>query len=370
MPPPPLASPHTSSLPPPPPTFQHSIRPPPTSTDSYTPFPPKQPNKTLSPPKLHAPIPQAPHSAPYIATSSGTSSIPPAHRTPPPLQTQFSSESVDYRRTPSPYASPQQCVIGYNSDNSDSPPSIAKAQPMSLPPSYLPPPTLSATSSNPYTSAPSYTRPSSAPVAPTTRTSPNSTRRRNKSRSPPRNRIDNAQMPRPHPPATDATYHTNTRKVPPPSPARVIDTGNASPHCLRSSCYAPAPIPKCKDFPMYLLSTPLAVSDVPVSENRDGPVRCGRCRGYVNGFVTWMSNGQEWRCNLCAMVNKTPSWYVSTLDSSQQRLDVNYRAELRYGSVEYIVDENYCRRPLQVVYSCYHTRVVILLIGVCVCVYY
>ena len=47
-------------------------------------------------------------------------------------------------------------------------------------------------------------------------------------------------------------------------------------------------------------------SAVPFVEcGEEGPVRCGRCRGYINPFARFMDGSSGWSCNLCGMANST-----------------------------------------------------------------
>jgi protein transport protein SEC24 len=78
-----------------------------------------------------------------------------------------------------------------------------------------------------------------------------------------------------------------------------------------------------------------------------GPVRCTRCKGYVNPFVKWLNNGQQWLCNLCHMTNTTPSFYRCPLDGAGLRVDANSRPELSCGSVDFVATKDYCVRPVQ-----------------------
>jgi protein transport protein SEC24 len=76
-------------------------------------------------------------------------------------------------------------------------------------------------------------------------------------------------------------------------------------------------------------------------------VRAVPCKSYVNPFVKWLKDGQEWQCNLCHMINPTPSYYRCPLDASGLRADASSRPELSYGSVDFIATKDYCVRPVQ-----------------------
>ena len=47
-----------------------------------------------------------------------------------------------------------------------------------------------------------------------------------------------------------------------------------------------------------------------------GPIRCGRCRAYINPFFAFIDGGRSFQCNLCGMVNPTPSEYFCELDQN------------------------------------------------------
>ncbi|CAN0543648.1 unnamed protein product, partial [Laminaria digitata] len=67
-----------------------------------------------------------------------------------------------------------------------------------------------------------------------------------------------------------------------------------------------------------------------------GIVRCKQCRTYINPYVGWMSNGRQWRCNVCGMVNDVPSSYQCHLGQDGQRTDKAERPELCQASVELV----------------------------------
>lgn len=45
------------------------------------------------------------------------------------------------------------------------------------------------------------------------------------------------------------------------------------------------------------------------------PIRCKRCKAYINPFCTFFDNGNKWCCNLCRIANITPDGYRSALDT-------------------------------------------------------
>ncbi|KAH9250863.1 hypothetical protein BASA81_011251 [Batrachochytrium salamandrivorans] len=122
------------------------------------------------------------------------------------------------------------------------------------------------------------------------------------------------------------------------------DVGNASYRYMRPTCrYIPTASSKLSELklPLAILAQPFADPTAPeehvaVSEwnNESGPVRCSRCRGYINCFAEIGRDNAKWECALCQHVND---------------LQVNYRgfaqsgncAELKYGSVEFQVNESF-----------------------------
>ena len=109
-------------------------------------------------------------------------------------------------------------------------------------------------------------------------------------------------------------------------------------------------------MPFAFLTTPFAPPEgcsttekaVPVVRSvDDNPVRCEKCRGYVNPGVKWLENGASWECNLCKNVNTVPDYYYSSLDGTGLRMDRTSRPELSCGSVDFQVSSDYCVRPVQ-----------------------
>jgi len=242
--------------------------------------------------------------------------------------------------------------------------------------------------------------PGRSPPRPEDKVSPNN------SRSPPRSRIDAAQMPRPRPtkstvqnpyvyhtkmhaahksaaktPNTSSHYlyhdssltptnipsplHTDEplRKCPPMSTAEyvAVDTGNATPRYMRMTTYAP-PVNKtlhtATALPFVAHVTPFALPendemDIPLvdfgetsggGEDSSDPIRCLNCECFINPHVSWVLGGEQWQCNLCCHRNPTPPWYFSPLRPNGRRADEEkgHRPELTFGSVDMKVSNKYC----------------------------
>jgi len=146
-------------------------------------------------------------------------------------------------------------------------------------------------------------------------------------------------------------YHTNASIAdqPPPLPTtrsvRIIDDGNSSPSLIRSTLYnVPISEEICANskIPLSLIIQPF--SDVSKTEGPvnivdlgpDGPIRCHRCRGYINPHVQFIKGGRYFVCNLCGMSNDVPDRYYANLDMSGRRIDLDMRPELRCGTVDFV----------------------------------
>jgi protein transport protein SEC24 len=91
---------------------------------------------------------------------------------------------------------------------------------------------------------------------------------------------------------------------------------------------------------------PLQEGAVPVVDYGDaGPIRCIRCRTYINPFFSFLDGGRSFQCNLCGMVNPTPSECFCELDQNGYRRDHAERPELCRGVVEFIAPPEYQARP-------------------------
>jgi protein transport protein SEC24 len=102
---------------------------------------------------------------------------------------------------------------------------------------------------------------------------------------------------------------------------------------------------KTAGFPLGLVLQPLAELDprenpiqvVDCGEN--GPIRCARCKAYINPYFLFTDGGRKFVCNLCTFENIVPTEYFSNLDMNGRRLDVQQRPELSCGSVEFVASK-------------------------------
>lgn len=134
----------------------------------------------------------------------------------------------------------------------------------------------------------------------------------------------------------------------------VEDQGNATPRAMRATLgYVPINKDILKDtkLPLALAVTPLAQphtwrGEAPVQcvdFGPEGPVRCTRCRGYINCHARWIDGGRNWLCPLCGESNEAPGWYQQPLDQYGLRIDRGTRPELSYGTVEFVAPASYLR---------------------------
>ena len=155
------------------------------------------------------------------------------------------------------------------------------------------------------------------------------------------------------------SVHQSTASIPPPATSQrfvVHDLGNCSPRFMRSTMYqvpATVDVLRTTELPLAVVCQPLARGDpedthagrVPVVDaSQHGPVRCERCKAYINPFVRWLDAGRRFQCNMCGHLNETPTWYFCNVGPNGMRRDQFERPELAYGSVEFVASQEYSIR--------------------------
>mmetsp|Transcript_20221 Transcript_20221/g.62521 ORF Transcript_20221/g.62521 Transcript_20221/m.62521 type:complete len:998 (-) Transcript_20221:465-3458(-) len=153
--------------------------------------------------------------------------------------------------------------------------------------------------------------------------------------------------------AAESEQHT-----PPPVPGEAVDmTSKCDPRYMCSTVGQLAPsttMAAQTRLPVGIVCQPMALDvaqepplDV-VNFGSTGIIRCKKCRAYVNPYVSWVSNGRQWRCNVCGFVNDVPNSYFCQLDPvTGRRRDIGERPELQHGSVEFVAPGEYMVRPPQ-----------------------
>ncbi|XP_042494536.1 protein transport protein Sec24-like At4g32640 isoform X2 [Macadamia integrifolia] len=178
-------------------------------------------------------------------------------------------------------------------------------------------------------------------------------------------KIDPNQIPRPVPGSSVIIFETrqgNQASVPPPATSNYIvkDTGNCSPRFMRCTINQ---IPCTSDLLMTsgmqlaLMVQPLALphqSEDPIQVvdfGDSGPVRCSRCKGYINPFMKFIDQGRHFICNLCGFTDETPREYHCNLGPDGRRRDADERPELCRGTVEFVAPKEYMvRDPMPAVF--------------------
>lgn len=93
--------------------------------------------------------------------------------------------------------------------------------------------------------------------------------------------------------------------------------------------------------------TSLKNDDAPIPVTQDTLVcRCDRCRAYINPFVKFSHQGDEWFCNICDKSNKVPPNFNMDF-SNRMQPEFYSRTEVKYGVCEFIAPPEYLVRPPQ-----------------------
>ncbi|CAH2065465.1 unnamed protein product [Thlaspi arvense] len=178
-------------------------------------------------------------------------------------------------------------------------------------------------------------------------------------------KIDLTQIPRPGSSSSPIVFDTrqgNQANPPPPTTVDYIarDTGNCSPRYMRSTIHQ---IPCTVDLlstsgmQLALIVQPMALShpsEEPIQVvdfGESGPVRCSRCKGYINPFMKFTDHGRKFTCNLCGYTDDTPRDYQCNLGPDGRRRDADERPELCRGTVDFVATKEYMvRDPMPTVY--------------------
>ncbi|XP_051115732.1 protein transport protein Sec24-like At4g32640 [Andrographis paniculata] len=178
-------------------------------------------------------------------------------------------------------------------------------------------------------------------------------------------RIDPNQIPRLAASSSVILHETrqdNQANPPPPATSDYIvkDTGNCSPRYMRCTInQIPCTVDLLSTSAMQLalLVQPLAIphpSEEPIQVvdfGESGPVRCSRCKGYINPFMKFIDQGRRFICNLCGFTDETPRDYHCNLGPDGRRRDADERPELCRGTVEFVATKEYMvRDPMPAVF--------------------
>ncbi|XP_064620101.1 protein transport protein Sec24C-like isoform X2 [Lineus longissimus] len=174
-------------------------------------------------------------------------------------------------------------------------------------------------------------------------------------------RLDPDQMPSPIQVIEDdrrnrgGVFQTNSRGQVPPlvtTDFHTEDAGNANPRFIRSTMYN---LPCTQDMqkechiPIAMTITPFARLDdkerpLPLVDLGEmGPVRCNRCKAYMNPYMQFIDGGRRFQCCFCTCSTEVPAEYFAHLDHTGRRVDSYDRPELCLGSYEFVATKEYCR---------------------------
>ncbi|KAL2324013.1 hypothetical protein Fmac_023071 [Flemingia macrophylla] len=178
-------------------------------------------------------------------------------------------------------------------------------------------------------------------------------------------KIDPNQIPRPTPGSSVIVHETrqgNQATIPPPATSDFIvrDTGNCSPRymkCTINQVPCTADLLTTSGMQLAMLVQPLALphpSEEPIQVvdfGESGPVRCSRCKAYINSFMKFIDQGRRFICNLCGFSDETPRDYHCNLGPDGRRRDADERPELCRGTVEFVATKEFMvREPMPAVY--------------------
>ncbi|KAJ3328411.1 COPII coat Sec23p-Sfb3p heterodimer component [Blyttiomyces sp. JEL0837] len=151
-------------------------------------------------------------------------------------------------------------------------------------------------------------------------------------------------------------YSTFSRNMPPLASThfRAVDEGNCNPRFMRLTAYqfpCTEELLTSSMLPLGAVIQPLADlehDEAPLSVvdcGPNGPIRCRRCRAYINPYFQFTDGGRKFICNLCGCDTEVPPDYFCHLDMSGRRMDLDRRPELMQGAVEFTATKEYFSRP-------------------------
>ncbi|KAJ1752962.1 COPII coat Sec23p-Sfb3p heterodimer component [Coemansia sp. RSA 1821] len=179
---------------------------------------------------------------------------------------------------------------------------------------------------------------------------------------PPKPRIDPAQMP------TPISVHMHDQEIHDEQPYSTglktnvplastnftaIDDGNSNPRFIRLTMYSvphTEELLKATQLPLGMVVQPLAdlaPTEEPVKLidfGEEGPIRCMRCKTYINPYMVFINGGKHFVCNICRHENEVPDDYFCNLDMVGRRLDSQARPELHNGTVEFVATKDFIAR--------------------------
>nr|XP_022316893.1 protein transport protein Sec24C-like isoform X2 [Crassostrea virginica] len=132
----------------------------------------------------------------------------------------------------------------------------------------------------------------------------------------------------------------------------VQDQGNCNPRFMRSTLYnvpCTSDMLKSCHIPFALSISPFAKLpeeeyDPPiVNLGETGPVRCKRCKAYMNPNMMFIDGGRRFQCIFCGAATDVPADYFAHLDHTGRRIDTYDRPELCLGSYEFVATKDYCK---------------------------
>jgi protein transport protein SEC24 len=103
----------------------------------------------------------------------------------------------------------------------------------------------------------------------------------------------------------------------------------------------PAEIASKLPLPLAVVLAPFADSadctSLPISDSGDEePLRCPRCRCYVNAHYKWSyGKSAKLQCNMCSHVMDVPDEFVADMERNGQTADEETHPELIFGSVDF-----------------------------------